>query len=104
MDVITTLSTLEKILSIAGPLASALLANDQKKAADAALHAAETAIGYARAGLTGATQFAQELQDIADDLQKLRNSGGIHEEDFDALADSIRDKTEKLKQVAAART
>lgn len=97
------LTTLERILTTAGPLVIALIGKGDQKAATAVLDATSTAIEYARLTVKGAEHFAGELRDIADEMEAIKDKGGSTEADFDLMADRISEKTKRLKAAVAAR-
>jgi hypothetical protein len=98
-----SITTLERILSIAGPLVVAFIDKGNQPAAQKILDATSSAIDYARLTIKGAEHFAEELRDIADELEGMKERGGASEADFDAVAARIDAKTARLKEIVAAR-
>lgn len=98
-----SLTTLERILTVAGPLVVAFIGDGNQKAAQKILDATATAIDYAKMTIKGTEHFAEELRDIAEEMEGIKNRGGASEAEFDAVADRIDAKTTRLKEVVAAR-
>jgi hypothetical protein len=98
-----TLKTIERLLKFAGPLVETVAGEKNAALADKILGGLETAIGYARMGLNGAEDFSEELEDIVAELEAMDSIGGPGEGDFDAMAERVAAKTDKLRAVVEAR-
>lgn len=98
-----SLTTLERILSVAGPLIVAFVGDGNQAAAQKILDATATAVDYARLTIKGADHFAEELRDIAEEMEGIKNRGGVSEVEFDSVAERIDAKTARLKEIVAAR-
>ncbi len=103
MALAETLTTIERILAIGGPLITALVGDDNTEAAKGVIDATTAALEYARLGLDGIDNYAEDLQEIVDDLEALEAAGGPGETEFDAVSDRIKGKTARLVEIAAAR-
>ncbi|MCR9222956.1 MAG: hypothetical protein NXH70_02705 [Hyphomonas sp.] len=103
MSLIATLTTVERILGFAGPLLAAMVGEEQSGTVDKVLDGVETAIRFARMGISGAEDFSEELEAIAAELEALQATGGPGEAEFDAAADRIASKTAALRAAVDAR-
>lgn len=103
MSLLATIGTVERILMFAGPLVTTLVGEGNKETAEKVIDAAEAALRYARMGIDGAEDFAEELEAIAIELEAMKAAGGPGEADFDGMADRVADKTAKLVAAVEAR-
>lgn len=103
MSISATLSTVERILGFAGPLLATVAGEEHSGTVDKVLDGVETAIRFARMGISGAEDFSEELEAIATELEALQATGGPGEADFDAAADRISAKTASLRAAVEAR-
>lgn len=99
----SALATVERILTVAGPLLASLVGKDNEKMAKQVLDATAAAIDYARMAIDGGEHFASELTEIATDLEEIKARGGVTEGDFDALSNRIGEKTARLVAAVKAR-
>lgn len=103
MSITATLGTVERILGFAGPLLATMVGEEHSGTVDKVLDGVETAIRFARMGISGAEDFSEELEAIANELETLQAAGGPGEADFDATADRIAAKTSALRAAVEAR-
>jgi hypothetical protein len=99
----TALAVIENILSVAGPLIVALVGKDNGAAAAKVLKAVSAATAIASNSIENLEAYVTDLQDIQNDLNAMKAAGGVGEGDFDASADRIEAKTDRLSAVVAER-